>query len=91
LFELIFNFSETNLSISDGQYLDDNQWEVQNCDRDKKCEEKNSDQVHFKANKCKDCEGTEDHLKWSFVEMPDYKLNAIMTHFSYKTPLEVNL
>jgi len=91
LLELIFNFSETSFPISDGQYLDNNQWEAQNCDHDDKCQENNSDGVRLKARKCIDCEGTEDHLKWSFVEMPDYKLNAIMTHFSYRTPLEVNL
>jgi hypothetical protein len=31
----------------------------------------------------------DDAFQWKLTEMPDYKLNAIMTDFQYELPLQV--
>lgn len=37
---------------------------------------------------CSTCKDS-DWFQWIFTEMPDYKLNAIMTEFQYELPLQV--
>jgi hypothetical protein len=49
---------------------------------------------HSKALCCTNCQNTcqntfADEFQWTFTEMPDYKLNAIMTDFQYEIPLQV--
>jgi hypothetical protein len=48
-----------------------------------------TDERNDEIMQCNDCEGNEDFIQWRFSEMPDYKLNAIMTDLKYVYSLQV--